>query len=117
MNRYVIDGIKADLFDGKRVGVIAGTLVGSRAIFHDVAEAIGGDAKRITRASGNERIYMANGGELRLYALNRSSLRGEIPDVIVILSRDSIAPDRLSNLLDELAPIRATNPNLEVIAN
>lgn len=116
MNRYIADGICRDLAEGKRVGLVALTRRCSRATFNLVAETIGDEAERVIKADGRELIITASGGELRIFTLSPSGLRGVSLDVLVIPDRDAIPYDRMMRLLDDIRAISATR-HLDVIAN
>ena len=117
VNRYITDGIKADLAKGLRVGVVAPGLVTARQTFDDVARSIGDEARRITRTNGAERITTASGGELRIFSVSRERLRGVQLDVLVILNRDLLSAGRMTRLWEDIEVIRAIRPELDVIAN
>ena len=87
MNRYVVEGIKADLAKGLGVGVVAHTMVGAHEVFASVAEAMKDDAEKITRTNGNERITTKGGGEFRVFSRRSKGMRGVSLDVLLIADR------------------------------
>lgn len=115
MSRYLVEGIRRDLAKGLRVGVVAHTMVGARAIFASVSDAMKDDAEKITKANGNERITSKEGGELRVFSLNSRGMRGVVLDVLVVADRGAYSFEQFQKLMEEVTPVMATRPNFELI--
>jgi hypothetical protein len=115
MSRYLVEGIKADLARGLRVGVVAHTMVGAREVFASVAEAMKNDAEKITRTNGNERVTSKEGGEFRVFSRHSKGMRGVSLDVLVIADRGAYTYEQYRDLMEEALPVMATSTNFELI--
>lgn len=85
MNRYVVQGLAADVAAGKTVAVLDGGGREARLLMRDCAEYMDtvGLLARATMANGRERVEAANGGS----ATHVRDLRGRTPNVVLFLSR------------------------------
>lgn len=84
MNRYVIEGLAADLRAGKHVGLMSITRSVSRRTFTDLAATLGDEAAEVRRANGQERITHASGGTFTVLTAKADALRGYLLNVLVI---------------------------------
>lgn len=116
MSRYLTEGVKRDLAKGLRVGVVAHTMVGARAVFADVADAMKDDAETISRTNGAERITTKEGGEFRVFSRQSRGMRGVSLDVLIVADRGAYSYEQFQSLMEEVTPIMATRPNFELIA-
>jgi hypothetical protein len=116
MSRYLVEGIRRDLNKGLRVGVVAHTMVGGRAVFAAVAEAMKDDAEKVYKANGNERITTKEGGEFRVFSRQSKGLRGVSLDVLVIADRGAYTYEQYSDLMEEVLPTLDTSANSELIS-
>lgn len=115
MGRYLSEGIQRDLAKGLRVGLIAFTRTGSRAVFESVADAMKGEAKSISKANGAERITSNEGGVFRTFAHTQGGLSGETLDVLIIIDRAKYSLDQIQSIKREALPLGDTRPNFELI--
>lgn len=88
MNRYIIDGLIADLHNGKRIVIVAPTVRQSSFVFRTIADAMSNDetVAKIRRANGQESITTHTGGYLTFIAVNMNGGRGFNADTVLALS-------------------------------
>lgn len=82
MNRYVADGMLADMRDGGRVLYLGTSRTSAREVLGVLAEHTLADEK-VYRAHGAERIESPSGGFIKLHSM-ASSVRGMSVDVVVL---------------------------------
>lgn len=104
MNRYVVDGVLADLAAGRRVLVVSQTVNQGRYAFDDIVSALQ-DAGRhddviVRRANGAQRIEDRRGGWVRFCSV-ASSARGMTADVVFIDADPTI--EQLADLMPVVA--------------
>lgn len=102
MNRYMEEGILNDLREGKFVVLVSHRVSISKHNLQHMANVLDGDpgVKKIRRAHGQEEIEMANGGRLKFISTSEGSGRGFDADVVVIIERDHMDYEKVSELLD-----------------
>ena len=85
MNRYIIEGLIADLHNGKRIVIVAPTVRQSSFAFRTIADAMSNDeaVSKIRRANGQESITTHTGGYLTFIAVNMHGGRGFNADVLI----------------------------------
>lgn len=115
MSRYLVEGIRSDLARGLRVGVVAHTMVGASEIFRSVAEAMEGDAEKITRTNGQQRITSKEGGVFSVFSSQSRGMRGVSLDVLVIADRAAYTYEQLQSLMEEALPMGNASRNFELI--
>lgn len=101
MNRYVVDGILADMRAGRRVLVVAQTVRMARFAFNEVAAAAV-EGETVRRANGRERITHPDGGWIRFCSVSGHGARGLAADVVFIDA------DPTMEQLAELVPVAAS---------
>lgn len=101
MNRYIIDGLIADLHNGKRIVIVAPTVRQSSFAFRTIADAMSTDAAvaKIRRANGQESITTHTGGHLTFVAANMYGGRGFNADTVVALSSEHLTDTQVKDLL------------------
>lgn len=101
MNRYIIDGLIADLHNGKRVVIVAPTVRQSSFAFLTIADAMSNDeaVAKIRRANGQESITTHTGGYLTFIAANMNGGRGFNADAVVALSSEHLTDTQARDLL------------------
>ncbi|MFI6270722.1 hypothetical protein [Micromonospora zamorensis] len=82
MNRYIIDGLLADMRAGRRVVVLSGTRTELRNTFVEVA-AHATEKERVRRRNGEERISVADGLGWITFGLSGNPPRGFDADVVL----------------------------------
>lgn len=115
MSRYLTEGVKRDLAKGLSVGLVAHTMVGARAVFASVTDAMKDDAEKISRANGAERITTKQGGEFRVFSRQSRGMRGVSLDVLVVADRGAYTYEQFRSLMEDVTPIMGTRPNFELI--
>lgn len=115
MSRYLVEGIRRDLAQGLRVGVLAHTMVGARAIFGSVAEAMKDNAETITRTNGKERITSKEGGVFHVFSRQSRGMRGVSLDVLVITDSAAYGYEEFRRLMEDVLPMGNTSRNFELI--
>lgn len=88
MNRYVVDGLLADMRQGKRVLYLAANLDQARDVLDQLQAELLPDEKG-RRAHGMERVESPTGGFIKLQSVGSSGC-GMSPDVVVIDAHLSI---------------------------
>lgn len=101
MNRYIIDGLIADLHNGKRIVIVAPTVRQSSFAFRTIADAMSNDeaVKTIRRANGQESITTHTGGHLIFIAVNMNGGRGFNADIVVALRSEQMTDTQVHDLL------------------
>lgn len=102
MNRYVLDGVLADMRAGRRVLIVGETQRHARHSFNELADRVGADAQ-VVRANGRERIQHVGGGSIVFSSLGSGSARGLSFDVVFIDA------DALPNQIAQLTPCVASS--------
>ena len=99
MNRYVLDGITADVRAGKKVGLLSPKMAYSVSCFRDVLRRLPKDLDSARHVCGDEHATFKSGGSLRV--LPGGDLSREWPmDVLVILEWNHVSDD-ITALVDE----------------
>ncbi|TFV83147.1 hypothetical protein [Blastococcus sp. CT_GayMR16] len=108
MNRYVVDGVLADMRASKRVVVVAesGPLA-RRCLDECEARAVAGE--KVRRAHGEERIEHPYGGRITFHTIRGGGLRGVAADVVYVDA------DATLEQIGELRLIVSASPGGEVI--
>ncbi|SMY01206.1 hypothetical protein BSP239C_03194 [Brevibacterium sp. 239c] len=101
MNRYIIDGLIADLHNGKRIVIVAPTVRQSSFAFRTIADAMSNDeaVSKIRRANGQESITTHTGGYLTFIAVSMYGGRGFYADTVVALSPGQMTDKQVLALL------------------
>lgn len=109
MNRYLIEGLIRDLHAGKTIMLTAPTKYCSLHAFRLMVDALQDDptVSKIRLAHGLEGIDMSNGGKLRVMAANDKSGRGFDADVVVLISRDGMRIQQVTDVLRCASIVRA----------
>lgn len=109
MNRYIIDGLRADLHEGKFIVLVAPTVYQSSSALRTIADALSNDegVSKIRRGHGQEFITMNNGGRLMFMAVNKRGGRGFNADTVVALSSEHMTGTQVGDLLDYIKITRA----------
>ncbi|BCW61858.1 hypothetical protein [Arthrobacter sp. StoSoilB22] len=103
MNRYVVDGLVADLRAGKTIGLMGITRVSTRNTFNAVADAVPDyELSRVYRANGYEQIDHAAGGSLRLLATSTSKIPSLGLTTLVIADWHHLDVALVENLVDTI---------------
>lgn len=102
MNRYIIDGLIADLHNSKRIVIVAPTVRQSRFAFRTLADAMSNDeaVSKIRYANGQESITLHAGGHLTFIAVNMNGGRGFNADLVVSLSSESLTYPQMKEVVD-----------------
>ncbi len=112
MNRYVLDGLAADLASGKSVYLVSARHTDAVRVLRLLADHML-DAKA-QLAAGAERITHPSGGVVRVATAHSDTFRGVSPDVVVILDEYGLGPKKRVALAEAFEIIRAVRP-LELI--
>lgn len=83
MNRYVLDGIEADLKQGKHIIAIGRWSHGMEYMHQQLCARLANTDAAIRRASGQQSIELPNGGSIRFYPTAKA-VRGRTADVMII---------------------------------
>lgn len=102
MNRYIFEGITADLHRGKSVIIVAPTTRQSSFTFREIADAFEGNGlvDQIRRTNGQESITMRNGGRLTFLAINMQGGRGMNPDTVVVMSSEHLTHTQVRAVIE-----------------
>ena len=102
MNRYMEQGILNDLREGKFVVLVSHQTRVSEFNFKHMAHLLEGGpgVKKIRRAHGQEEVEMTNGGRLKFISTAKGAGRGFNADVVVIIQRDLMDYEKITEVLD-----------------
>lgn len=118
MNRYIIQGLEADLHGGKTVGLMAVTRAHAAAVFKNLLAELGDAPNRVCRAHGREELSMPNGGHLVVLAASGSAIRRHAYlDVLLALDWHHQSMETVEEILLELEVCSQTGKQTEVIQN
>jgi hypothetical protein len=115
VNRYVIEGLAADLRAGKHIGLMSVTRNVSRHTFTDLAVTVGAGSAEVRRANGQERITHASGGTLTVLTAKADSLRGLLLNVLVIADWEHIDMGAAADIMDAARHMTRARGDLEVV--
>jgi len=104
MNRYVTDGLLADMREGKSVLVIAGSRYEAQYVHHAVVESANLAGLRVLRANGREAIVAPGGGRIDFRSVG-AGVRGYAPDVAVLTGGATGALGENPRLRDDVWPL------------
>lgn len=107
MSRYRTEGIVRDLEAGKHVVLMSHRYRQMQHVFRQVEHSIPPEEiERLTRANGNERITMCNGGQLNLNHTNDA--RGLTADIVVYLGWSEVTDvDTFERICDRIGMAKA----------
>lgn len=118
MNRYIVQGLAADLRAGKQIGLMGYTREHANAVFRILLEALGTEPSRTIVANGSESVELPNGGRLVVLTKTGNTLhRNAILDVLVALDWSNYPVDTIEAILAELSVSAQTGRHTEIIRN
>lgn len=108
MNRYVIDGLAADLLAGKTVFVVSDRRAHAERVLQEVAGVLDAGREPITSRRG---LIEARLGRIEVVTARRGAFLGTAPDVVVCLHWDGLTDSQRAGVLDDLEQL----PRFELI--
>lgn len=118
MNRYIIQGLAADLRAGKQIGLMGYRRDHANAVFRTLLNELGTEPSRTVLSHGSESVELPNGGRLVVLTKTGSTLhRNATLDVLVALDWHNYPVDAVEAIFAELHISAKTGRQTEIIRN